>query len=123
MQKVRFPMGRGQKAKADWEGGSLKKNVGKTLKDFGNPFAEAVRVSLPSNSGRRWTPQDIYELKLLARTNTPVDLIACELQRTKESVRAIAKREGIAFRWTGKESSTPGKGLLHEGKISRAGVQ
>ena len=83
----------------------MKKNVGKTLGDFGNPF-EAVDISSPGNSGRRWTSQDIYELKLLARANTPVDLIACELQRTKESVRAIAKREGIALRWAGKDSST-----------------
>ena len=46
----------------------------------------------------------MHELKLLARTNTPVDLIACELQRTKKSVRAIAKREGIALWSAGKGS-------------------
>ena len=94
-----------KRQKTTGKGGSLKKNIGKTLGDFENPL-EAVEISSPSNSRRRWTSQDIYELKLLARTNTPVDLIACELQRTKESVRAIAKREGIALRWAGKDFST-----------------
>jgi hypothetical protein len=100
--------GRGQGPKVDRQDGSLKKNAGKTPRDFGNPFA-ASEVIPPSNSGRRWTPQDIHELKLLARANIPVDLIACELQRTNESVRAIVKREGIALCSAGK-----GSPLKHE---------
>jgi hypothetical protein len=84
-------------ATADRRGGSSKKSERGTL-------FEAVEVRPPSNSGKRWTPQDIHELKLLARTNTPVDLIACELQRTTESVRTIAKRAGIALRSAAQES-------------------
>jgi hypothetical protein len=95
--------GRAQEATADRQGGSLKKNAGKTPGDFANSF-KAIEVSPPSNSGKRWTPQDIHELKLLARANIPVDLIACELQRTKKSVRTIAKREGIALWSAGKRS-------------------
>ena len=81
----------------------MKENAGRTPGDFENSF-EAIEVSPPRNSGKRWTPQDIHELKLLARANVPVDLIACEFQRTKESVRAIAKREGIRLWSTGKGS-------------------
>jgi hypothetical protein len=47
------------------------------------------------NSGKPWTPQTIHELKLLARVNTPTKLIAFELQRTEQSIRAIAARHGI----------------------------
>jgi hypothetical protein len=45
---------------------------------------------------RKWTPQDIHELELLARARIPVELIAVELQRTN-SIRATAAREGIAL--------------------------
>jgi hypothetical protein len=102
---VRFADDRRQEAKDDWERWKLEEEHRQNIRRLQNPL-EAVEVSSPSNSGRRWTAQDIYELKLLARANTPADLIACELQRTKESVRAIAKREGIALRWAGKDSST-----------------
>jgi hypothetical protein len=95
--------GRAQRATADRQGGSLKKNARITPGGFENPFV-ANEASWPSNAGRRWTSQEIYELKLLARVNTPVEIIACELQRTKKSVRAIAKREGIALRSEGKGS-------------------
>ena len=42
--------------------------------------------------------QELHELKLLARAGIPSDLIALELQRTEESVRAIARRKRIVLR-------------------------
>jgi hypothetical protein len=93
--------GRAQRATAKRQEGSLKKDVQKNIQGL-RQFIPAIEVGLPRNSGKRWTPQDIHELKLLARANIPVDLIACELQRTKKSVRAIAKREGIALWSAGK---------------------
>ena len=44
------------------------------------------------NRRRKWTQQEIHELALLARARTPVDLIAVELRRTENSIRAIAGR-------------------------------
>ena len=38
--------------------------------------------------GKRWTPQQIHELKLMARAKTTTLLIAFELERTEQSVRA-----------------------------------
>ena len=96
--------GRAQIATADRQGGSLKKNAGKTSGGFFENSFKAIEVSPPSNAGKRWTSQEIYELKLLSRINTPVEIIACELQRTKKSVRAIAKRQRIALRSEGKAS-------------------
>ena len=95
--------GRAQKATVDRQAASLKKNAGKTSLGLENPLA-ANEASWPSSAGKRWTSQEIYELKLMAQINTPVEIIACELQRTKKSVRAIAKREGIALRSEGKGS-------------------
>jgi hypothetical protein len=44
--------------------------------------------------------QELHELKLLARAAIPSELIAFELERTEESVRAIAKRKRIVLRPT-----------------------
>ena len=49
------------------------------------------------NRRRKWTPQEVHELALLTRARTPVDLIALELRRTENSIRAIAGRKGIAL--------------------------
>ena len=99
---------RGRRAKVDQPDRSLKKNAVKTPGGFENPFT-ASEVSPPSNSGKRWTPQDILELKLLARVSSPVEIIACELQRTKKSVRAIAKRDEFVLWSAGK-----GRSLKHQ---------
>ena len=50
------------------------------------------------NPRKRWTPEAIYELKLLARKNLPIHMIAFELQRTQGSIRTAAKRAGIIDR-------------------------
>jgi hypothetical protein len=62
--------GRAQIATADRQGGSLKKNAGKTSGGFFENSFKAIEVSPPSNAGKRWTSQEIYELKLLSRINT-----------------------------------------------------
>jgi len=46
--------------------------------------------------GRRWTPEDKASLKELAAT-TPPKLIARELDRSCESIRQMATRNGIRF--------------------------
>lgn len=46
--------------------------------------------------GRRWTPEDKESLRELAAT-TPPKLIARQLNRSYESVRQMASRNGIRF--------------------------
>ena len=76
--------------------GATHRRVGKEAQFINVSKQSDIRPA--ENSGKRWTPQAIHELKLLARANTPAELIAFELQRTEESIRAIAARHGISLK-------------------------
>jgi hypothetical protein len=45
-----------------------------------------------------WTPQEVRELKALAKGNTPTGVISVKLQRPPTAIRSKAQREGISLR-------------------------
>jgi hypothetical protein len=49
------------------------------------------------NSGKRWTPQEVAELRKLAAGNTPTRVIGLKLKRPEGGVRAKAQEEGISL--------------------------
>lgn len=49
------------------------------------------------NTGRPWTPQDIRQLKELARGNTPTRVIGPKLGRTATAIYGKASSEGISL--------------------------
>lgn len=54
----------------------------------------------PKNSKKRWAPQDVKQLKNLAKGNTPTGLIAYELGRSEAAVYAKASDEGVSLKPT-----------------------
>lgn len=54
----------------------------------------------PKNHGKKWTPNELKELKEMANGNTPTGLIAHELGRTKDAVEAKASEEKISLKPT-----------------------
>jgi hypothetical protein len=54
----------------------------------------------PLHHGKEWTPQDVRQLKQLARENTPTRVIGLKMGRTPEAVQAEASREGISLKPT-----------------------
>ena len=51
-------------------------------------------------SRERWTPQEVRELRSLARGNTPTGVISLKLQRPPAAIRSKAQREGISLKPT-----------------------
>jgi hypothetical protein len=54
----------------------------------------------PSNHGKEWTPQEVRELKTLAKQNTPTRVIGLKMKRTEHSVRAKASEEDVSLKPT-----------------------
>jgi hypothetical protein len=54
----------------------------------------------PSNHGKSWTPQQVKELKQLAKENTPTRVIGLKTGRTPEAVQSKASQEGISLKPT-----------------------
>lgn len=54
----------------------------------------------PENHGKKWTPQDVKELKTLAKENTPTRVIGLKLGRTPDAVEAKASEENISLKPT-----------------------
>jgi len=54
----------------------------------------------PKNHGKDWSPQDVKQLRQLAKENTPTRVIALKMERTEDSVQAKASREGISLKPT-----------------------
>jgi hypothetical protein len=52
------------------------------------------------NSGKAWIPDDIKQLRRLAKENTPTRVIGLKLGRTENSIRSKAALEGISLRPT-----------------------
>jgi hypothetical protein len=49
------------------------------------------------NSGNPWTPQDLAQLKQLAKGNTPTRVIGLKLGRTPAAVQTKASDEGVSL--------------------------
>jgi hypothetical protein len=45
-----------------------------------------------------WTPQEVRELRSLAKDNTPTGVISLKLQRPPTAIRSKAQREGISLK-------------------------
>jgi hypothetical protein len=54
----------------------------------------------PKNSGKPWTPNDLSELKKLAKGNTPTRIIALNLGRTPKAVESKAADNKISLKPT-----------------------
>lgn len=52
------------------------------------------------NSGKRWTSQDVKDLRQLARANTPTRVIGLKLGRAEGAVYSKASEEGISLKPT-----------------------
>jgi hypothetical protein len=44
-----------------------------------------------------WTPQEVKELRQLAKANTPTGVISLKMQRPPASISSKAQREGISL--------------------------
>lgn len=54
----------------------------------------------PDNHGKHWTSQDVAQLKLLAKENTPTRVIGLKMQRTPDAVAQKASTENISLKPT-----------------------
>lgn len=54
----------------------------------------------PKKHGKAWTATDENQLKKLARGNTPTRLIAYELERTEDAIRAKASEIDLSLKPT-----------------------
>lgn len=54
----------------------------------------------PKNHGKPWTPDQVKDLKQLAKENTPTRVIGLKLGRTEDSVRAKAQDENVSLKPT-----------------------
>lgn len=52
------------------------------------------------NTGKSWTPEEVKELRNLAKENTPTRVIGLKLGRTENSIRSKAQSEGISLKPT-----------------------
>lgn len=52
------------------------------------------------NSGRTWTPNDVRQLRNLARGNTPTRVIGLKLGRTEGAVRSKAAEKHVSLKPT-----------------------
>ncbi|HQZ25756.1 MAG TPA: hypothetical protein PLD18_10690 [Flavobacterium sp.] len=54
----------------------------------------------PKNHGKSWSNQDVSKLEKLVKGNTPTGLLAYELGRTEEAIRAKASELEISLKPT-----------------------
>jgi hypothetical protein len=52
------------------------------------------------NAGKPWTPAQVFQLKQLARQNTPTRVIGLKLGRPEGGIYAKASEEGISLKPT-----------------------
>jgi hypothetical protein len=57
-------------------------------------------MATPKNNGKAWNPAQLSELKKLAGKNTPTRVIGLKLQRTEDSIRSKAAKEGVSLKPT-----------------------
>ena len=51
-----------------------------------------------TNTGKRWTPTQVTQLRKLASQNTPTRLIGIKLGRTENAVRTKASEKGVSLK-------------------------
>jgi len=50
------------------------------------------------NTGKEWTNNDVKELNMLAKQNTPTRVIGLKLGRTEDAIRAEASKLGVSLK-------------------------
>jgi hypothetical protein len=56
------------------------------------------RKTSSSNTGKRWTPMQLRQLRQLASKNLPTRVIGLKLGRTENAVRTKASQKGVSLR-------------------------
>jgi hypothetical protein len=51
-----------------------------------------------ANTSKKWTHDDVRQLRELAESNTPVGVMSIHLERTEDAIRSKAQSEGISLR-------------------------
>ncbi|HEY3875058.1 MAG TPA: hypothetical protein VGM92_06250 [Candidatus Kapabacteria bacterium] len=59
------------------------------------------------NTGERWNPTDVRELRTLSKKNTPTRIIGMKLGRDETSIRSKASKEGISLKPTNRSPYGP----------------
>lgn len=59
---------------------------------------QKYKITIVNNNRKRWTQNDIRQLKELVEANTSVGLIAHQLQRTVAAVQNKASTESISLK-------------------------
>jgi hypothetical protein len=54
----------------------------------------------PANHGKQWSNQDLAQLKVLAKENTPTRVVGLKLGRTPDAVQAKAFDIGVSLKPT-----------------------
>ena len=54
----------------------------------------------PPRHGKDWTPQEVKQLRQLAKENTPTRVAAFKLGRSEDSIYGKAQREGVSLKPT-----------------------
>ena len=54
----------------------------------------------PKNHGKPWTPNEVKQLKELAKGNTPTRVAGLKLGRTEHAIYGKASEEGISLKPT-----------------------
>lgn len=50
------------------------------------------------NHGKDWSKDDVQDLKVMAKQNTPTRVAGLKLGRTEDSIRDKAKNEGVSLK-------------------------
>ena len=56
------------------------------------------RVVSSTNTGKRWTPTQVRQLRQLANRNTPTRIIGLKLGRTENAIRTKASEKGVSLK-------------------------
>jgi hypothetical protein len=67
-------------------------------------------------AGEPWSPQEVRELKQLAKSNTPTGVLSVKLQRPPAAIRSKAQREGISLGPTNRSPYNRGKTSARKGR-------
>lgn len=71
--------------------------------DMGDYWKKLPKVEMEvsiagSNTGKRWTPTQVKQLRQLAGRNMPTRVIGLKLGRTENAVRTKASEKGVSLR-------------------------
>lgn len=59
-------------------------------------------AKIPENHGKKWSSEDIKELKELAKGNTPTGVMTIKLHRTEDAIRSKANELNVSLQPTNK---------------------